>query len=49
MQYLILIYGDEQRFAQLSSDPAAQKALYAAYSATAARCAPPACCAVVPS
>ena len=36
MQYLILIYGDEQRFAQLSSDPAAQKALYAAYSAYSA-------------
>ena len=36
MQYLILIYGDEQRFAQLASDPAAQKALYAAYSAYSA-------------
>ena len=33
MQYLILIYGDEQQFAQLATDPDKQKALYAAYSA----------------
>jgi len=33
MQYLILIYGDEQRFAQMANDPAAQKTIYAAYSA----------------
>jgi hypothetical protein len=33
MQYIILIYGDEQRFAQLAKDPEAQKAMYAAYSA----------------
>jgi len=32
MQYIILIYGDEQRFAQLAKDPEAQKAMYAAYS-----------------
>jgi len=32
MQYLLLIYGNEQEFAQLAKDPAAQKAMYAAYS-----------------
>jgi hypothetical protein len=32
MHYLILIYGDEKRFAQMADDPEAQKALYAAYS-----------------
>ena len=32
MQYVILIYGDEKGFAMLADDPAAQQALYAAYS-----------------
>jgi hypothetical protein len=32
MQYIILIYGDEKRFAQLVDNPEAQQALYAAYS-----------------
>ena len=32
MQYVILIYGDEKGFATMADDPAAQQALYAAYS-----------------
>ena len=32
MQYIILIYGDEKRFAQLVDNPQAQQALYAEYT-----------------
>ena len=32
MQYVILIYGDEKGFATMADDPAAQQALYGAYS-----------------
>jgi hypothetical protein len=32
MQYMILIYGDEKNFAQMSSNPEAQKQMYAAFS-----------------
>ena len=31
MQYMILIYGDEKNFAQMASNPAAQKAMYEAF------------------
>jgi hypothetical protein len=32
MQYMILIYGDEKNFTQMSSNPEAQKQMYAAFS-----------------
>jgi hypothetical protein len=32
MQYMILIYGDEKNFAQMASNPEAQKQMYAAFS-----------------
>lgn len=32
MQYMILIYGDEKNFAQMSSNPEAQKQMYAAFT-----------------
>ena len=31
MQYMILIYGDEARFATMANDPKAQEQMYAAY------------------
>lgn len=31
MQYMILIYGDEQNFAMMANDPEAQKQMYAAF------------------
>ncbi|MEO7336905.1 MAG: YciI family protein [Caldimonas sp.] len=31
MQYMILIYGDEKGFAEMSDDPEAQQKMYAAY------------------
>ena len=31
MHYIILIYGDESRFAQMANDPKAQEQMYAAY------------------
>ena len=32
MQYMILIYGDEKNFAQMASNPEAQKQIYAAFT-----------------
>ena len=32
MHYMILIYGNEKGFATLAADPAAQRAIYAAYN-----------------
>ena len=32
MQYMILIYGDEKRFAMMAGNPEAQKQMYAAFS-----------------